>query len=131
MAIDITHERNFIQGILIENVAKELGPQWPSNRQWVQSKDSFSKILEAEGMVVERIELLDNMASQPVLEFGVEAADQQLEFISKSPFVLNVQWADEELERARQLFRREWEGIAEDGKVKIIDALYLYLARKV
>ncbi|KAI0465643.1 S-adenosyl-L-methionine-dependent methyltransferase [Xylaria cf. heliscus] len=129
MVIDITHERNIIQGILMEKVAAKLGLKWPSNRMWVQNGDSFRKILEGEGMVVESFELLDKNAGKPTLSFGVKDADAQFEYVAKGPLAATISWEGKQ-ERGRELFHREWEDIAHDGKVEIIDGLYLYVSRK-
>ncbi|KAI0113655.1 S-adenosyl-L-methionine-dependent methyltransferase [Nemania sp. FL0031] len=129
MVIDITHERNLVQGTLMEKVAAELGVEWPSDRQWIENADSFWKILEAEGMVVESCDLLDKVAGKPILEYGVDDVDAQFNYITKGPLASSVNWGDKK-ERAREMFREEWRGIARDGKVEIVDGLYLYVARK-
>ncbi|KAI3317227.1 S-adenosyl-L-methionine-dependent methyltransferase [Xylariaceae sp. AK1471] len=129
MVIDITHERNLIQGLLIENVAARMGLKWPSNRQWVQNGDSFRKILEEEGMVVETFYFLDKMTGTPILSYGVEDADTQFEYIASRPLAASFSWKDKR-ERALELFREEWRGLARDGKVEVVDGLYLYVAKK-
>ncbi|KAJ8124908.1 hypothetical protein O1611_g8731 [Lasiodiplodia mahajangana] len=129
MVIDITHERNLVQGTLMEKVAAELGVAWPSDRRWIENEDSFKRILEAEGMVVESCELLDKIAGKPILSYDVADADAQFDYITKGPLAASVNW-DGKKERARELFREEWRDIAQDGKVEIVDGLYLYIARK-
>ncbi|KAI0192322.1 S-adenosyl-L-methionine-dependent methyltransferase [Xylaria flabelliformis] len=130
MVIDITHEKNLIQGVLMEKVAGKLGLIWPSNRQWIRNSDSFKHILEEEGMVVESVELLDNITGKPVSSFGVEDADAQFEYTTNWLLAATFSWEGKK-ERARDLFREEWENIACDGRVEIVDWLYLYVARKV
>ncbi|KAI0543821.1 S-adenosyl-L-methionine-dependent methyltransferase [Xylaria curta] len=129
MVIDITHEKNLIQGVLMEKVTAKFGLKWPSNRQWIQNGDSFKHILEEEGMVVESVELLDNITGKPVSLFGVEDADAQFEYTANWLLAATFSW-EEKKERARDLFREEWKDIARDGKVVVVDWLYLYVARK-
>ncbi|KAI1123490.1 S-adenosyl-L-methionine-dependent methyltransferase [Nemania abortiva] len=130
MVIDITHERNLIQGTLMEKVAAELGVEWPSDRRWIENADSFRKILEAESMVVESCELLDKVAGKPVLSYSVEDADAQFDYIVRGPLAASVSWNGKK-EQARGLFREEWRSIAQDGKIEVVDGLYLYVASKV
>ncbi|KAI8955148.1 S-adenosyl-L-methionine-dependent methyltransferase [Xylaria longipes] len=130
MVIDITHERNLIQGLLMEKVAKKLGQNWPSNRQWVQSSESFIEILEEEGMVVESFELLDKITGTPILSFDVEDADAQFEYVINAPLAATFSWEGKK-ERALEMFHEEWRRIARDGKVEIVDGLYLYVAKKL
>ncbi|KAI1754822.1 S-adenosyl-L-methionine-dependent methyltransferase [Xylaria castorea] len=129
MVIDITHERNLIQGVLMEKVAGKLGLKFPSNRQWIQRGDSFRNILEEEGMVVESLELLDKVTGKPISSFSMEDADAQFEYVA-SLLAASFSWEGKK-ERARELFHEEWKDIARDGKVEIVDWLYLYVARKV
>ncbi|KAI0437904.1 S-adenosyl-L-methionine-dependent methyltransferase [Xylaria telfairii] len=129
MVIDITHERNMIQGLLMERVAEKLGLKWPSNRQWIQNGDSFKKILEDEGLVVESLELLDKIADKPILSFGIEDADSQFDYVASGALAATFSWEGKK-ERARELFRNEWKGIARYEKVEVVDRLYLYVARK-
>lgn len=38
MVIDITHEYNLRQGLILQHVARRLGIDFPSNRSWIKSK---------------------------------------------------------------------------------------------
>lgn len=129
MAIDITHEHNLLQGLFIEEVANEMELPWPSNRRWIQNKHSFSKILGDEGLLVEHIKLLDKVTGHLVLQYSVGDADKQFEDIFTSPFALKMNWTKEQKTRGNELFRKKWEAVAEDRKVNIVDALYLYIAK--
>lgn len=131
MAIDITHETNYLQGILIERVAAEVGIAWPSDRQWIKDKNSFKHILEAEGLQVESIELMEKVQGQPMQSYGVDQVDEQFENLTKSPFSSTVVWPDGSKEKAKELFRKQWEGVAVNGTLHLSDSLYLYIAKKV
>ncbi|KAI1860668.1 uncharacterized protein JN550_011393 [Neoarthrinium moseri] len=131
MIIDIVHEKSFVPGVVIEKVMAQLGVAWPWNRAWARGRDSFKEILESEGMQVEVIELLNTKSEQPVLSYGVDEADEQFESVAESGFACNVRWQGDQRERAKDLFRKEWESIAVDGKVEAVNALYVYVARKI
>jgi len=129
MAIDIAHEHNFRSGIVMERVAARMGVAWPSNRAWVRSKDSFKDILEAEGLVVEKAEELNKISDRRETYYSVDQADEQFNWVAKA--VLSVPMMTDEFQRvARPLFRDEFAKAATDGKVEIVDSLYLYVARK-
>lgn len=131
MSIDITHEKNLIQGIIMEKVAEDMGLDWPTKRRWVESKESFRKVLEDEGMVVQKVALLDKVVEKPTLCYGVTEAEEQFKYIFNSPMTSDIQWPDEKVNNAKKLFEKEWQAIAKDGKVEIVDALYLYVASKL
>ncbi|KAH8671275.1 S-adenosyl-L-methionine-dependent methyltransferase [Xylariales sp. PMI_506] len=131
MAIDVTHERNFIGGLIIERATQQLGITWPSNRQWIKNEESFKVILEDEGMKVEKVVLVEKIPGASSLSYGADEADDQFEFIVKSPFSAPFTWTDGNRDKAKDLFRKEWESIAVDGKVHSTEALYLYVAVKL
>lgn len=85
MVIDITHEYNLRQGLLMERVAKRLGLDYPANRAWIESKESFRGVLEEKGLVVERIELLEKEIGKGSQFIDVSRAEEQFDFITKSP----------------------------------------------
>lgn len=131
MSIDIAHEKNMIQGMLIEKVAEVMGLSWPTKRRWVESQDSFRRVLENEGMVITKLVLLYKVLEKPVLEYNVAEADAQFEYAFNSPFASHVRWTDEEIRDAKKLFKKEWESIAKTRRVESTDALYLYVVKKM
>lgn len=52
MAIDITHERNLRQGMVLEQVARRMGAQFPSNRLWIQSIESSRGSWRGRGLLL-------------------------------------------------------------------------------
>ncbi|KAI1174983.1 S-adenosyl-L-methionine-dependent methyltransferase [Nemania sp. FL0916] len=135
MVIDITHERNMLPGSIIERVATSsslnLSTPYPSNRAWIRDRSSFARLLEEAGMRVEKIGVLDKVEGKPVLEFGIEDADAQFDYVTEGAFAANFDWEGKE-EEAREMFREMWKREAnDDGRVEVVDKLYLYVARKL
>lgn len=129
MVIDVTHELNLRPAIALEEVAREMGAAWPSNRLWIKSRQSFADILEANGMRVESVTLLEDVSGKGTRFHGVDDADGLFETLVNSS--LTVHAASEDFRaRARPLFRRRWEQMAVDGTIEESDSLYLYVARK-
>lgn len=129
MVIDITHEHNMRSGTVLENVARGLGMDFPSNRTWIKSKDSFKEILEGQGLRVESVNLMENISGHDTRYYSIAEADRWFEQTVNSSLTQNA-ISDDFKVRARPLFRREWERAAVDGKVEDVDSLYLYIARK-
>lgn len=130
MVIDIPHEHNLRSGIILELVAREMGAaEFPSNRCWVMSQDSFKYVLEAQGMQVENVHTLNNIQGKGTQLYGVDDANHLYETIINSSLTVNAV-SDEFKKAAKPRFRREWERGAVDGKVEDTDSVYLYIARK-
>lgn len=130
MVIDVTHEHNLRAASVLEKVAQEMGVAWPSSRLWVESEKSFRDILEAHGMEVESVMLMENVTGMGTKFRRVEEADELFEMLVKSSLTVNSVTDDFE-KKARPLFCREWERVAVDGKIEEVDSLYLYVARKI
>lgn len=129
MIIDITHEKNMRSGTVLETVAKAMGIKFPSNRIWIKSQDSFKAVLEAQGLQVEKVSLIENIAGKGTQFHGVEDADSHFDFITSSSLT-QLSASDEFKIKAKPLFREAWKDAAVNGKVEDSDALYLYVARK-
>lgn len=130
MAIDISHEHSLRSGIVLERVARDMGLAFPSNRSWVKSKESFKDILEAEGMQVEDIVLLEKVSGTGSHYFGADEADGWFEQIVNSSLTRDTV-SDDFKTKARPLFKKAWEKAGgADGKVEDRDALYLYISKK-
>ena len=106
-----------------------MGIRWPSNRDWVKSRESFKQVLEAEGYVVDHIEELEKVMGHRSTYFDVDQADEQFDALMGSTLSMFV-LAEEQKGTARELFRDEFAKAAVDGKVELVDSLYLYLARR-
>jgi len=129
MAVDIPHEHNLRSGAILERVAKRLGVPLPFNRSWVESSESFVTLALAQGLVVEKYELLERVMGEKTTHYTLDQADGQFEKSVNGPLTANLD-AEEFKEQARPLFHEEWEKAAVDGKVEVADALYLYVLRK-
>lgn len=128
LVVDITHENNLKIGLLLERAANRLGTRFPSNRTWIKDRNSFKEILETAGYTVEKIELVDQLTGQGTTYYGRDQIDEQFDWITGTPLTVNM--ATEEFKnKARALFREEWEKDAVDGKIENADAVYVYVAR--
>jgi trans-aconitate methyltransferase len=132
LVVDVPHEHNMRSGLFLEKAVKRLGVEhFPSNRVWITSKDSFRHVLEAEEFTVEVVTELQKLTDQRSTYFPVEEADAQFDYISNTSLTLPLMQGDPPFkEAARKAFKEEFEEAAVDGKVEIVDALYVYLARK-
>ncbi|KAF0315474.1 protein-l-isoaspartate(d-aspartate) o-methyltransferase [Colletotrichum asianum] len=130
LQVDITHENNLKIGLLLERAANRLGTRFPSNRTWIKDRNSFKQILEKAGYTVEKIELMDKLTGQDSTFYGMDQIDEQFDGIISTPLTINMA-TDEFKNKARALFREEWEKDAVDGKIENVDALYVYVARNM
>ncbi|KAJ3954241.1 hypothetical protein N0V92_009262 [Colletotrichum tropicale] len=130
LQVDITHENNLKIGLLLERAANRLGTRFPSNRTWIKDRNSFKQILEKAGYTVEKIELMDKLTGQGSTFYGRDQIDEQFDGIISTPLTINMA-TDEFKNKARALFREEWEKDAVDGKIENVDALYVYVARNM
>jgi ubiquinone/menaquinone biosynthesis C-methylase UbiE len=129
LLVDIIHEHNLRSGMVMERVASRMGLKFPFKRAWIKSADSFREILESARFVVEKCELLEKVAGVRSTYYGIEDADAQFEYITGTALTLG--FATEDIkENSRSIFREEWEKAAVDGKIEVVDALYVYIARK-
>ena len=118
LVVDIPHEHNFRSGTILEKVTKRLGGTFPSDRAWIESKESLKVMLEANGYVVDKIEALAKEEGRDYTYYSVEEAGEH--------------FATEEFKTAaRPLFKEEWERAAVDGRVQNCELLYVYVARKL
>lgn len=129
LVIDITHEYNLRSGTVLETVAREMGIKFPSNRLWIKSRDSFKDILEAQGLHIEKITLLENISGKETQYHRVEDADHHFDSIVNSSLT-QLSASDDFKVKAKPLFREAWQRAAIDGRVEDSDTLYLYVARK-
>jgi ubiquinone/menaquinone biosynthesis C-methylase UbiE len=133
LVIDIPHEHNMRSGIFLERAAKRLGVEnFPSNRVWIKSKESFREILEAEDFAVDDVVELQKLTDQRSTYFTVDEAEEQYDWIAKTGLTLHVMEQNPRFkEEGRQAFKEEFANAAVNGKVEIVDSLYVYLARRM
>lgn len=128
VAIDVTHEHNLRSGLIMEVAAKNLGIDYPSNRAWIKGKDSFREILEGQGFEVETVVELQTAPGARTIYHSLEEADAQFEAIANSPLSATVM-TPEVKERLRDAFKEEFARNAVGGKVEVVNAVYLFIAR--
>jgi ubiquinone/menaquinone biosynthesis C-methylase UbiE len=128
MVLDIAHERSTRSGYILEQIAEQLGVEFPWKRCWVTGEGSLKEILEEQGLKVDQVSLLDRIKDKAPVVHSIDDADSQYEWIINSGLTTN---ASEKFKiNARQLFRKKWQEVAEEGGVEEIDALYVYVARR-
>ncbi|UNI15691.1 hypothetical protein JDV02_002202 [Purpureocillium takamizusanense] len=130
MVIDVTHERNLHQGLLMEAVAERMGVAFPSNRRWITSRDSFRHVLEGEGLRVDTVEALEKVSGKGTVYLGADETDAQFDYLTAMPLG-DALATDEFKHKARPLFKEEWQKASVDGRLEVCDILYVYVARKV
>ncbi|KUI62893.1 Demethylmenaquinone methyltransferase [Cytospora mali] len=129
MAIDIPGEHNLRPGLVLEQVAKGLGMNYPSNRSYITSSDDFGQFINEQGMEMEGMITLYRMSGKGSVFYGADEADERFEEVVNSSLTQNAV-LDDFKAKAKPLFREEWERIAVDGKVESTDISYIYIARK-
>ncbi|KAH4036555.1 hypothetical protein HBH98_160470 [Parastagonospora nodorum] len=130
LAVDATHPRNLISGMVLERVARRLDLPIPYNRSWSQSESTLQAMLESAGLEVESVITVDNQAGYGRRYYDV---DQWDDFFVETVIVKDVMrtFASNDIRRKAQgIYKEEWEKIAIDGKVEEVDAVFLGVARK-
>lgn len=129
MAVDVPHEHNLRPGAILERVARQMNVALPFNRSWVESSESFIKLAEKEGLLVENFELLERIMGERVSYYSLGEADGQFDKLVNGSLAADID-AEEFKKNARSLYREEWAKQAVDGKLETADALYLYIIRE-
>ena len=130
LAVDATHPRNLVSGMVLERVARRLDLPIPYNRSWSRSESSLKKLLESAGLEVERVVTVHNQAGYGKRYYDIEQWD---DFFVENVIVKDVArtFASNDIRRKAQgVYKEEWEKLAIDGKVEEVDAVFLGMARK-
>ncbi|KAH6622082.1 S-adenosyl-L-methionine-dependent methyltransferase [Boeremia exigua] len=130
IALDATHPRNLVAGMVLERVARRLELPLPYNRSWSKSDSTLRDMLESAGLEVEKVVLMDNQAGYGRRTYDVEQWD---DFFVENVIVKDVTrtFANNDIRReAQRVYKEEWEKLAIDGKVEEIDSVFLGVARK-
>ncbi|PSR78682.1 S-adenosyl-L-methionine-dependent methyltransferase, partial [Coniella lustricola] len=137
MVIDIPHEHNLRAGSVLEKVVKEhldphqKGAGFPGNRAWVESRESFCRLLEGAGMRVEAVHVLEDITGHGTRYYDVEEAESVLaKLVEESSLTAGTTLPEGFREKLGPLFVEAWKDAAVDGKVEDVDVLYVYVARK-
>ncbi|KAJ4322168.1 hypothetical protein N0V94_002516 [Neodidymelliopsis sp. IMI 364377] len=130
IALDATHPRNLVAGMVLERVARRLELPIPYNRSWSKSKSTLKDLLESAGLEVEKVITVDNQAGYGRRFYEMEQWD---DFFVENVIVKDVTrtFANNDIRRKAQgVFKDEWGKLAIDGKVEEVDSVFLAVARK-
>ena len=130
IALDATHPRNLVAGMVLERVARRLDLPIPYNRSWSKSESTLKDILESAGLEVETVVTIDNQAGYGRRSYDMEQWD---DFFVENVIVKDVArtFANNDIRRKAQVvYKEEWEKLAVDGKVEEVDSVFLGVARK-
>ncbi|KAJ4303072.1 hypothetical protein N0V90_001963 [Kalmusia sp. IMI 367209] len=130
IAVDSTHPRNLIAGMVLERTARRLNLQVPYNREWSQNESSLRGVLESAGLEVEKLVTIENQAGYGKRQYELEQWD---DFFVENVIVKDVAktFANSDIRRKAQgIYKEEWERLAVNGKVAEVDSVFLGVARK-
>jgi len=130
LAVDATHPRNLISGMVLERVARRLDLPIPYNRSWSKSESTLKQMLESAGLEVEKVVTVENQAGYGKRHYDIEQWD---DFFVENVIVkdLTRTFANTDIRRKAQgVYKEEWEKLAIDGKVEEVDTVFLAIARK-
>ncbi|KAL6706729.1 hypothetical protein ACN47E_005271 [Coniothyrium glycines] len=130
LAVDATHPRNLVSGMVLERVARRLELPIPYNRSWSKSEKTLRQLLEASGLDVQETVTIDNQAG-----YGrrLHDFDKWDDFFVENVIVKDVArtFASNAIRRkAQALYKEEWQKLAIDGKVEEVDSVFLGIAKK-
>jgi ubiquinone/menaquinone biosynthesis C-methylase UbiE len=130
LAVDATHPRNLVSGMVLERVARRLNLPIPYNRAWSRSESALKQVLESAGLEVENVVTVHNQAGYGKRYYDIEQWD---DFFVENVIMKDVTktFANNDIRRKAQgVYKEEWEKLAIDGKVEEVDAVFLAVARK-
>jgi ubiquinone/menaquinone biosynthesis C-methylase UbiE len=130
MAMDATHPRNLISGMVLERVARRLELPIPYNRSWSKSEDTLKHTLESAGLKVDKVITVENQAGYGKRYYDMKQWD---DFFVENVIVKDVArtFANNDIRRKAQgVYKEEWEKLAIDGKVEEVDSVFLGIARR-
>lgn len=130
IALDATHPRNLVAGMVLERVARRLDLPIPYNRSWSKSESTLKDVLESAGLEVEKIATVENQAGYGKRSYDMEQWD---DFFVENVIMKDVTrtFASNDIRRKAQgVYKEEWEKLAIDGKVEEVDSVFLGVARK-
>jgi ubiquinone/menaquinone biosynthesis C-methylase UbiE len=129
-AVDSTHPRNLVPGMVLERVARRLDLQVPYNREWSQNESSLKGVLESAGLEVDKVSTIENQSGYGKRHYEVGQWD---DFFVENVIVKDVArtFANNDIRRKAQgLYKEEWERLAVNGQVEEVDSVFLGVARK-
>lgn len=130
LAVDSTHPRNLVAGMVLERTARRLGLEVPYNREWSQNESSLKGVLESAGLEADKIVTVENQSGYGKRQYELEQWD---DFFVENVIVKDVAktFASNEIrKKAQGIYKEEWERLAVNGKVEEIDSVFLGVAHK-
>jgi ubiquinone/menaquinone biosynthesis C-methylase UbiE len=130
IAMDATHPRNLVAGMVLERVARRLDLPIPYNRAWSKSESTLKHVLESAGLQVEKVVTIDNQSGYGKRSYDMEQWD---DFFVENVIVKDVTrtFANNDIRRKAQgVFKEEWGKLAIDGKVEEVDSVFLAVAQR-
>lgn len=130
LAVDATHPRNLVAGMVLERVARRLDLPIPYNRSWSKTESTLKQLIESAGLQVESVTTVENQAGYGKRSYDIEQWD---DFFVENVIVKDVArtFANNDIRRkAQKVYKEEWEKLAIDGKVEEVDSVFLGIARK-
>lgn len=125
LVVDVLSPHNLPLGLVLERTGRRLGMKVPYYRDWVKSSDSFKTMLEQAGFRVVRLVPVGQTGA--LLEYmDVAAADKMFDEQIGGDAYKELATKRE----ARAIFRQELDNIADDGKVKVQDLVWVAVAQK-
>jgi ubiquinone/menaquinone biosynthesis C-methylase UbiE len=130
IAMDATHPRNLVPGMVLERVARRLDLPIPYNRSWSKSESTLRQVLGSAGLEVDQVVTVENQAGYGRRSYDMEQWD---DFFVENVIVKDVArtFANNDIRRKAQgVYKEEWEKLAIHGKVEEVDSVFLGIARK-
>jgi ubiquinone/menaquinone biosynthesis C-methylase UbiE len=130
IAMDSTHPRNLVSGMILERTARRLELPMPYNREWSQSEASLKSIMETAGVKLETLTTIENQAGYGKRYYPVEEWDDHFVENVIVKDVVRTFASNDVRRKAQGIFKEEWERLAVDGKVEEVDSVFFAIGRK-
>ncbi|OAQ97100.1 hypothetical protein LLEC1_04371 [Akanthomyces lecanii] len=116
IVIDIPREQSVPEVTIMENVYKSLEAQYPSNRSWLRSIETFRAVLSSQGLDVKSATIIEKCPKRETKCLDKRQLENQFEKVTRAAA------------QAQPLFVEDWNRLAVGGRVKMCKVLYLYIA---
>lgn len=128
LVVDVPSPHNLVTGLLFERTGKQLGVKIPFYRDWVRSSESIKELLEEAGLVVEKVDAVEQTGA------GVDylsIADAERLFDQEIGYEAYKSLAADGVKgEAKIAFKEECEKIAVDGRIKREDLVWVAVGRR-
>ena len=136
LILDVPYQNNWIGGVVLEEVARKMGKDFPSHRTWVKGQESVRAMLTrcSDKLEVEKIEFVEQQGwKRRFYDSDRQAAEKVLDDALKGNFI--GPWAasfdGETMSMMRELFYEEWAKCADDhGKVEEVDGTWVAVLKR-